>query len=65
MLTSFQRPKTIVGMVEWATDDGRLALRTRKGIQNLRQVSTTLGVLSKRTEFQALELGRSQEVKSK
>lgn len=33
LLTSFQRPKTIVGMVEWATDDGRLALRTRKGIQ--------------------------------
>lgn len=33
LLTSFQRPKTIVGMVEWATVNGRLALRTSKGIQ--------------------------------
>lgn len=42
LLTSFQQPKTIVGVVGWAMDDGRLALRTKK-VDTPRQISTRLG----------------------
>lgn len=43
LLTSFQQPKMIVGMVGWAMDDGRLALRTKK-VDTPRQISQTRAV---------------------
>lgn len=43
LLTSFQQPKTIVGVVGWAMDDGRLALRTKK-VDTPRQMHQTRAV---------------------